>query len=316
MSAERWFKGLKVGVLMGGLSEEREVSLKTGSAIVAALSEAGVDVVGMDVKRDLVEVLQREPIDIAFVALHGTVGEDGVVQGVLEYLGIPYTGSRVLGSAACMNKVVSRWVCESQGIPVPRGTVVDASMSPVYGGPSLDELGMPLVVKPPEQGSTVGVSIVREQDRLAEAIELALRYGDTALVETYVPGKELTVGVLGSQAFPVIEIRPKSGFYDYRSKYTPGMTEYLVPAPLDEVTTSQVQELAVKAHLALQCRGATRVDFRLSDQDGIPYFLEVNTIPGMTETSLLPKAAAVAGYSFSELVLAILKEAWQRASSG
>ena len=312
MSAERWFEGLKVGVLMGGVSAEREVSLRTGAAIAKALEEQGVNVVAMDVKRDLMELLRENPVDIAFVALHGTVGEDGVIQGVLEYLEIPYTGSGVLGSALCMNKVVSRAVCQVHGIPVPKGTVVDASLRPVDGGVPVEELGMPLVVKPPEQGSTVGISLVRDSSQLRGAVELALRYGETALVEAYIPGKELTVGVLGAEAFPVIEIRPKSGFYDYDSKYTPGMTEYLVPAPLDHETTEKVRELALRAHRALQCRGATRVDFRLSDEDGIPYFLEVNTIPGMTETSLLPKAAAVAGYSFGELVLAILREAWNR----
>ncbi len=312
MSADRWFEGLKVGVLMGGVSPERAVSLKTGASIVRALQEEGVDVVAMDVKRDLVELLEKNPVDIVFVALHGPVGEDGVVQGVLDYLEVPYTGSGVLGSAICMNKVVSREICVVHGIPVPPGTVVDASLVPVEGGPSVEELGFPVVVKPPEQGSTVGVSIVRDPSQLDGAMEMALRYGEEVLVERYVPGRELTVGVLRDEAFPVIEIRPKSGFYDYTSKYTPGMTEYLVPAPLDQTTTERVQELALKAHRVLRCRGATRVDFRLSEEDGVPYFLEVNTIPGMTETSLLPKAAAVAGYSFGDLVLAILKEAWER----
>ena len=316
MCAESWFEGLKVGVLMGGVSAERAVSLKTGAAILNALRERGVDAVAMDVKRDLVELIEETPIDIAFVALHGTVGEDGVIQGVLEYLEIPYTGSGVLGSAICMNKVVSRDLCRVHGIPVPQGTVVDANLNTVDHGPALDELGLPVVVKPVEQGSTVGVTIVRDKDHLREAVELALNYGEVALVEKYVPGKELTVGVLGEEAFPVIEIRPKSGFYDYESKYTPGMTEYLVPAPLDSETAVRVQELALKAHKVLHCRGATRVDFRLSDEDGVPYFLEVNTIPGMTETSLLPKAAAVAGYSFGDLVIAILKEAWERRKIG
>ena len=315
MSADRWFEGLRVGVLMGGVSPERDVSLKTGAAIFTALKKQGVDVVAMDVKRDLVGLLEKNPIDVAFVALHGTVGEDGVIQGVLEYLEIPYTGSGVLGSAMCMNKVVSREVCVSHGIPVPKGTVVDVSLAPVDEGVPVEELGLPVVVKPPEQGSTVGISIVHDHSRLKESVELALKYGDTVLIETYVPGKELTVGVLGDEAFPVIEICPKSGFYDYTSKYTPGMTEYLVPAPLDEKTAKEVQRLALKAHRALHCSGATRVDFRLSSEDGVPYFLEVNTIPGMTETSLLPKAALVAGYSFGDLVLAILREAWDSVDS-
>ncbi len=311
MSTDGRFSGVKVGVLMGGLSAEREVSLKTGAAIAKALREQGIDVIEIDVGRDLIQVLQSNPIDIAFVALHGTVGEDGVIQGVLEYLEIPYTGSGVLGSALCMNKVVSREVCMVHEIPVPPGTVIDISLNPTAGGPKVDELGLPVVVKPPEQGSTVGVSIVREENELKEALLLALRYGDQVLVERYIAGKELTVGVLGDQAFPIIEICPKSGFYDYTSKYTSGMTEYLVPAPLDPETTARVQDLALRAHKVLQCLGATRVDFRLSE-DGTPYFLEVNTIPGMTETSLLPKAAAKAGYSFGDLVLAILQEAWER----
>jgi len=311
MSTDGRFSGVKVGVLMGGLSAEREVSLKTGAAIAKALREQGIDVIEIDVGRDLIQVLQSNPIDIAFVALHGTVGEDGVIQGVLEYLEIPYTGSGVLGSALCMNKVVSREVCMVHEIPVPPGTVIDFSLNPTAGGPKVDELGLPVVVKPPEQGSTVGVSIVREENELKEALLLALRYGDQVLVERYIAGKELTVGVLGDQAFPIIEICPKSGFYDYTSKYTSGMTEYLVPAPLDPETTARVQDLALRAHKVLQCLGATRVDFRLSE-DGTPYFLEVNTIPGMTETSLLPKAAAKAGYSFGDLVLAILQEAWER----
>lgn len=303
--AAQQMKRAVVGVLMGGRSAEREVSLRTGAAVLDALRRCGHRAVGVDAGRDLPRVLARRKIGVAFLALHGRGGEDGTVQGLLECLGIPYTGSGVLASALAMDKKQTKWIFRAHALPTPDFEVL--AVGTRRGWP-LDRLEPPVVVKPVCEGSTVGMSVVRTRGALARALATAFRYDPEVLVEVFVPGRDLTVGVLGDRALGVVEMRPRGGFYSYRAKYTSGATEYLVPAPLTARQTARTQKLALAAHRALGCRGASRVDFRL-DERGRLQLLEVNTIPGMTATSLLPKSAAEAGIGFDELVTRILADA-------
>jgi len=299
----------RIGVLMGGTSAEREVSLRSGKSVEAALRAQGLEVEAIDVGSDIVEELRGKRVEVAFIALHGRGGEDGTIQGLLEWLGIRYTGSGVLASALAMNKVYSKRLFQSSGLLTPPyralRSVDNAAMSALLG-----ELGLPVVVKPLEEGSTIGVSIVREEEELEPAFQRAFDHGCCILVEKYIPGKEITVGILGEEPLPPIEIVPASGFYDYRAKYTAGLTQYRVPPSLPRPLLSRIQEVGMGAHRALGCSGFSRVDLRLDD-DGAPYVLEVNTVPGMTETSLLPKAAAAAGYDFCALTRKILELALQ-----
>ena len=301
----------KIGVLMGGPSAEREVSLNTGKAIVAALQEKNYNVVGIDLDpAHFVQQLQEHQIDIVFNALHGLYGEDGKLQGALEMLGIPYTGSGVLASAMAMDKAVSKRLFQSAGIPTPRYQLLKRreGMGEAILNGILDEFEVPFVVKPSTQGSTIGLTIVQEPEELAAALEKAFNYDSEVLVEEFVDGSELTVGILGGlqpEALPIVEIVPYSGIYDYHAKYTKGATEYFVPARVDEATTRLTQEVALAAFKILGCSGIARVDVRL-DPSNHPYVLEVNTIPGMTATSLVPKAAAAVGMSFPELCERIL----------
>jgi len=305
MAAQQKMKKPVVGVLMGGRSAEREVSLRTGAAVLAALRRCGHQAVEIDAGRDLPQVLARRRVSVAFIALHGRGGEDGTVQGLLECLGIPYTGSGVLASALAMDKKQSKGIFRAHGLPTPDFEVL---VRGVPGAWPLERLEPPVVVKPVGEGSSVGMSVVRTRAAMAKALATALRYDPEALVEMFVPGRDLTVGVLGDQVLPVVEMRPRGGFYDYSAKYKKGETEYLVPAPLTARQAARTQELALAAHRTLGCRGASRVDFRL-DERGRPLLLEVNTIPGMTETSLLPKSAAALGIGFDELVARILAAA-------
>ena len=297
----------RVGVLMGGLSAEREVSLKTGGAIAGALKGKGYRTVNLDVGRDIAVQMRRQAIEIAFVALHGRGGEDGAIQGLLETMEIPYTGSGILSSALAMDKKYSKWIFRTHRLPTAPFIVLAEPPPPSRHWP-FPQLRPPVVVKPTCEGSTIGISLVKKPVDLAPALKSAFRCGSEVMVEKYVPGRELTVGVLAGRPLPVVEIVAPGGFYDYRAKYRSSSTRYLVPAPLDGRRARRLQEMAVKAHGALDCRGATRVDFRLTPE-GRPYILEVNTIPGMTATSLLPKAAAEAGISFEGLVEKILLEA-------
>ena len=293
----------RIAVVCGGKSAEREVSLETGAAVAAALGRRGHDAVEVDAVVDLAQQLRRLSPDAVFIALHGRWGEDGTVQGLLEMLGMPYTGSGVLASALAMDKALSKVVFRAAGVPTPDFQRLDPSTA--VG--SL-ELEPPLVIKPNREGSTVGVSVVRERAELAAAMATAFGHGPDALAEAFVEGREVTVGVLDDQPLPVVEIVPDSGFYDYASKYTPGRTRYLCPAPLDPGLASRVTEVSLTANRALGCSGASRVDL-IIDQAGTPWVLEVNTIPGMTPTSLLPKAAAAAGVEFDELVERIVASA-------
>lgn len=299
--------GMRIGVLLGGLSAEREVSLKTGGAVMNALRRRGYNPSEIDVGRDVARELRSRRTEVAFIALHGRGGEDGSIQGLLETMNIPYTGSGVLASAMAMNKKVSKWIFAGQRIPTAPFVSLRAAPAPSRRWP-FPAVGLPVVVKPNCEGSTIGIGIVRKVKELLPALEEAFKYDEEVLVEKYIPGRELTVGVLDGEALPVVEIVAAGGFYDYQAKYQSGTTKYLVPAPLATSTARRLQRLALKAHNALGCRGGTRVDFRM-DRQGKPFILEVNTIPGMTDSSLLPKAARESGIEFDELVERILKEA-------
>jgi len=296
---------LRIGVLMGGSSAEREVSLRSGRAVEEALRAQRFEVESIDVGPDIVDQLREKRVELAFIALHGRPGEDGSIQGLLEILGIPYTGSGVLASALAMNKSFAKQLFQLHGLLTPPYRVWQRKNGPP---PSLSGLGfrIPVVVKPLEEGSTIGVSIVKEEEELESACQEAFRFGSSILIEEYIPGKEITVGILGEDPLPPIEIVPRSGFYDYRAKYTSGLSDYLVPAPLPRHLALRVQEAGLRAHRALGCSGFSRVDMRL-DAEGNPFVLEVNTVPGMTENSLLPKAAAAAGYDFPALTRRIVE---------
>jgi D-alanine-D-alanine ligase len=299
-------KDKKIAVVMGGPSAEREVSLNTGKAILAALQEAGYkNAVGIDLEPTrFVEQLREARIEVVFNAVHGQYGEDGILQGALELLGIPYTGAGVLSSAMAMDKGISKRIFLSASISTPRSLLfAKADLSRDLVAEIIDDFSIPVVVKSASQGSSIGVAIVEDVGSLSKAIQQAFQYSNTILVEEFIKGRELTVAIWGKdepKALPVIEIVPYSGRYDYHSKYTKGATEYIVPAKLTNEITLQVQKVALEAFKILGCCGIARVDIML-DSDNNPYVLEVNTIPGMTATSLVPKAAAAAGISFTNL---------------
>jgi len=293
-------KNKRIGILMGGISPEREISLKTGEAILKALKEKGYQVVKIEVDQKVPFRLIEEKIEIAFIALHGPWGEDGTIQGMLEIMGIPYTGSGVLASALAMNKVMAKRIFLYHNLPTPEFQVLNKK------DPEIKlTIIPPLVVKPVCGGSTIGTSVVRSYEEIKTALQKASLYSDELLIEKYVEGTDLTVGILEGKPLPLIQIIPKSGFYDYSSKYTPGETEYRIPAPLPQEVTRRAQKLAVSAFQALQCSGVARVDLRLTPQEELT-ILEVNTIPGFTETSLLPMAAAKVGIDFPNLTELIL----------
>ncbi len=363
---------LRVAVLMGGRSSEREVSLKSGAMVVQYLDRRKYEVLPLDtgclhvvgaqhaaplpdaqqgadpgalpavVEADLTalaplapRVLGRRPstgsgqalraikrgadepgADVAFIALHGRGGEDGTIQGLLELLGIPYTGSGVLASALAMDKPLSKRVFRAEGIPTPRwrdfrpDNCTDVA---VIAAEIESALGLPAVIKPACEGSTIGVSIVRRREELPPALEYAARYGPRILAEEFVAGTEITAGILGNRSpavLPLVEIVPRGGFYDYEAKYTPGATEEIVPARVDERTAERAREMALAAFEALGCRGFARVDM-IAGAHG-PVVLELNTIPGLTQTSLVPRAAQEAGISFPQLLGRIIELALER----
>lgn len=300
----------KIAVLMGGPSTEREVSLRSGAACAAALRRAGRDVYEVDVRGP--DFRLRPGTAVAFLALHGTFGEDGEVQRLLEARGITYTGCGVEASHDCFDKVRSKQFFVAAGVPTPAYEVVSRD----YGARSAAlSLRPPLVVKPACQGSSVGVTIVRHGGAVVtRALKEAFRYGSRAVVESFVDGRELTVGIFDGRALPVVEICPKRGFYDYRNKYTQGATDYVVPARLPQTTTRDTQRAALAAFRATGCRDYARVDLRLN-RHGQPFVLEINTLPGMTAMSLLPKAAAAANISFEELCSRIVMMALERGTT-
>jgi D-alanine-D-alanine ligase len=305
-----------VAVVCGGRSAEREISLKTGQAIYETLQKADIEVVKLDPQAESFhQDLVSKDIDVAFIALHGRYGEDGIIQGLLEMEQIPYTGSGVLASSMAMDKIISKKIFKQEGILTPEFEVINRQDWKQKDKKNIVELigdlGFPLVVKPALEGSSLGLSIVKEKDKLLKAIDEAFKYDEEILIEEYITGKEVTTGILGNQkliVLPIIEIEPKSGVYDFEAKYTKGMTEFVIPARLDDKIYKQVEQVSYKAYQALKCAGMSRVDLIVS-KFGEPYVLEVNTIPGMTETSLLPQAARAAGIDFVELVIKILEYA-------
>ena len=301
----QWIKKRRIGVLLGGCSAEREISLKTGNAVYASLQRQGFPAVRIDAQKNLPEQLRRARVDFAFIALHGPGGEDGVVQGLLEWLGIPYTGSGVLASALAMDKVASRKLFAAAGLPVAQGFAVQRSDP----RPVQQRLAYPIVVKPSTQGSAIGVSVVRSARAWPQALQVGFKYDATLVVEKYLEGVEITIGVLGAQTLPIIEILPVAGaFYDFQSKYAPGGSRHILPARISNAQAVRSAQLARAACAALGTRGAARVDLIVDKRWG-PTLLEVNTIPGMTETSLLPEAARAAGLDFDALVRRIMAEA-------
>jgi len=279
-----------ISVLMGGISAEREISLASGKAIADALESRGYNVSRVDVTSETFDI--PDGTDLAFIALHGTFGEDGDVQAYLSKKGVPFTGSDEKSSRMAFDKVLSKQCFEKYAVNTARYEVLRR------GQPRT--LPLPVVVKPPRQGSSIGLTKVTKEEDWLPAVDEAFKFDDEIMVEVFIPGRELTVGIVGQEVLPIVEIRAPQGNYDYKAKYTKGMTEYLCPAPLDESTTRMCQQLAWKAFEALKSSGMGRVDIRLTDE-GDPYVLELNSIPGCTETSLLPKAAKAAGISFAEL---------------
>jgi D-alanine-D-alanine ligase len=298
-----------VAVLMGGWSAEREVSLRSGKACADALERSGYKVSRVDVNRDIAATLRALKPDAALNVLHGRPGEDGTLQGMLEVLGIPYSHSGVLASALAMQKEIAKTVLKAAGVPVPGGMVVSRKEAA-----KRHALPLPYVIKPVAEGSSVGVFLVREDHKHPpqELTRPDWTFGELVLVEPYIPGKELTCAVMGDQPLGVIEIVPTVKFYDYEAKYAPGGSKHLLPAPIAAEVYREVQQIALSAHRALGCRGVTRADFRYDDglagTKGL-FCLEVNTQPGMTETSLVPEMAQHAGVSFDELVRWMVEDA-------
>jgi D-alanine-D-alanine ligase len=299
--------GRKVAVLYGGRSAEREVSLRTGAGCGEALRQRGHDVALVDVDLEVAARLRELGAEVAFIALHGRWGEDGAIQGLLESMGIPYTGSGVLASALGMDKVFSKLLFHDHGIPTAEHRVFPHRGIEKVGVADLP-FGLPAVVKPANEGSSVGVHVVREAGQLPAALADAAAFHGEVIVERYLAGMEVDVAVLDGKALGAIEIVPSREFYDYTAKYTPGMTQYFYPARLPAEATARLCREAEKAHAALGCEGVTRVDFIVTS-DGTPFILEVNTMPGMTATSLVPKIAAGIGLSFADLCERLLEGA-------
>jgi D-alanine-D-alanine ligase len=294
-------KDKKIGVLMGGLSPEREISLSSGNAVLQALKRKKLNAVGIDVDNKIASSLVKNKIEVAFIALHGVYGEDGAIQGLLEYAKIPYTGPGVLASALAYDKVKSKEVFKFNNIPT-------ADYQVLYRGRKSQTeptFSFPVVVKPSNQGSSIGVSIVREKKEWKAALKLAFNYAEEILVEKFIEGKLLAIGMNGKKPMTIIHIQPKIGFYDYEAKYTAGKTQYICPAELSQKETQNCQAIAIKVFQVLRGNGIPRVDVIL-DTQGTPYVLEMNTIPGMTPTSLLPMAAKQSGINFDDLVIEIL----------
>ncbi len=346
-------KKLKIAVLMGGDSAERAVSLATGAGVIAGLREAGHEAIGIDTalgagqlsgpETTETPLIKEKPpdskelstysgettvqtvsspdlrrVDLVFIALHGGMGENGTIQDLLDLVKIPYTGSGVLASAIAMDKLAAKKVVSASGIPTPDYIMRDSESLTEEDElirAVKDSVGFPVVIKPNDQGSSVGLDIVQSPGDLFEKVRIAAEYSDKVLLERFIPGRELTVSILGDEVLPVAEVKPKDGFYDYHHKYTPGLADKLVPAPLTEEETKKIQKLGMSAFEALGCRGYARIDFRMSSE-GEFYFLEANTLPGMTQTSIVPKAAKATGIDFPELLNRIAQIALQDFEKG
>lgn len=295
----------KVAVLMGGWSAEREVSLNSGMAVLSALQRRGVNAHGLDVKRETVlSQLQEGGFDRAFIILHGPGGEDGVIQGALEILGLPYTGSGVMASALAMDKLRSKQLLEGVGLPTPKYMLLDDDTNLNY---VVAELGLPLMVKPALEGSSIGMTKVEDEEQMQSAYQTASKFDGLVFAEQWITGKEYTITVLGDEALPVIRLETPRKFYDYDAKYFANDTQYHCPSGLALEQEAQLQRLAMAAFKAIGAKGWGRVDI-LTDQSGKPYIIELNTVPGMTDHSLVPMAARVRGIDFDELVYRILAQ--------
>ena len=304
-------KDVKIGVLCGGMSSERDVSLRSGKNCFEALKRLGYgNTCLIDVDKNISQILIEKKIDIAFIILHGKYGEDGCIQGLLDILEIPYTGCGVKSSAVCMDKEFTKRIVKTQNIPVIPSILIN----------NFDELNdkinleYPLMVKPVTEGSSIGMSKVNTPEELEEAVKLAEKYKTGIMLEKFLEGKSVTAGVLNIDdktiATPILELRSKNGWYDFEAKYTKGLTEFILPAEIDEVMTKHTQSLAVKAHKAVEAKGLSRVDFIITENEA--YFLEINTIPGMTDLSDLPAQAKAMGIEYDELVEIILNSAAYR----
>ncbi|MCR5885686.1 D-alanine--D-alanine ligase [Rhizobacter sp. J219] len=304
----------KVAVLMGGTSAERDVSLMSGEGVLQALQSQGVNAHAFDpAKQDLVE-LKKQGFDRCFIALHGRHGEDGTVQGALELLGIPYTGSGVMASSIAMDKVMTKRIWLAEGLPTPRYVVLPSnrqSREDVRAVP--DEIGLPLIVKPPHEGSSIGVSKVSGYSDMADAVALAAKYDHEVLCEEFIDGEEVTCPVLGqganAVALPVVRIAAPEGAYDYQNKYFTDVVKYHVPSGLPEAEEREIQRIVVEAYRTLNCRGWGRADLMIRKRDRKPFLLEMNTSPGMTSHSLVPKSAAASGMPYEQLCLHLISNA-------
>ncbi len=300
----------RIGVLMGGFSSEREISIRSGLAIYQSLQELGYNSVLIDVGKDIVNVLKKEKVRFVFLALHGGIGENGAIQGLLEVLRIPYTGSGVLASALTIDKEVSKKIFLYHGLSVAQFIVINRDTAkrrrPPFSDSPIPPFELPWVVKPAAEGSSVGVCLVKEEAGLIPAMEKAFSFGQRVLVEKFIDGKEVHIGILGDRVLGGVEVRPSLEFYNYEAKYTSGLTEYIIPPEIEEAIYEKAKDAALKAHMSLGCSGASRVDLRIDD-NGTPYILEVNTLPGMTITSLLPKIAQSAGLGFKDLIEEIIR---------
>ena len=308
-------KNIKVLVLCGGYSTEREVSLRSGQAVCDALKKADFDVDILDLSKNTIHEITEKHPDVVYIALHGKGGEDGQIQGLLEWFGIPYTGPGVIASAICMDKILTKDVLVNRGIKIPEYVVVDKYNVDLFSAEVIEKkFGLPVVIKASCQGSSIGVEIVNDINRVESAINEALSYGDSVLVEQFIKGTELTVPIIGNdelQVLPIIEITSECEFYNYKSKYTPGMSHHIIPARISKEVQEKVKSEAERAYKAVGCRGISRIDF-IVDENNIPFVIEINTAPGMTATSLVPDAGKHAGIEFPKLCERIVGYALQK----
>jgi D-alanine-D-alanine ligase len=302
----------KIAVLMGGRSLERDVSLKSGQRVASALKEKGYEIKQLDVDENLIPTLDKDRPDLVYIALHGKYGEDGTIQEILEILNIPYTGPGVYSSIIGFDKVLSKEIFKNEGIPSPPFYALSESSFKEMGASELlpdiaEKIGLPLIIKPSAQGSALGIKIAHTSEELPRAIIGALSYDKKVLLEKFIKGKEVSVSILGDETLPVVEIIPKKEYFDFESMYTMGKTDYFIPARIDKELESKVVEIAKKVHKALRCENLSRTDIIIEDGTNQPFVLELNTSPGMTDTSLLPMCAEVAGINFPDLVEKIVK---------
>ncbi|MTI79614.1 MAG: D-alanine--D-alanine ligase [Firmicutes bacterium] len=311
---------LKIGVLYGGKSTEREVSLRTGEAVYQGLLKKGYQVIKIDpADENFIDQIKNENIDVAFLALHGKYGEDGTIQGLLEILGVPYTGSGVMSSSVAMNKIATKKLLLADNIPTPgfctytKEDVENMGIEQVTNE-IVGKLSLPVVIKAPTQGSTIGISFVKKKDEIEAALNQSFKYDSEIMAEKFISGTEVTATVLGNedpQVLPQIEIVSATGVYDYKAKYTVGMSDHIIPPNLPEKYLNITTDLALRTHKTLNCQGLSRVDFIVTNEGKI-YVLEANTLPGMTETSLVPDSARAAGIEFPELVNKLVQLALQK----